>query len=162
MKNNLLRSLAMLMAVCLVVVSTPVMPARAAATVFVETIPVNDSFELPNCTGGLVTGQETGFIREQVTLNSSGGGELHINAAVRLSGSDNNGVNYVGSISESVTEHVAAGETVTEEATIQLVAQGSHAQSLYVHILVHATLNADGSITSNFETISDPCGAFGS
>ena len=153
MKNALLRALTLFVVVCMIVVSTPQMPAyAAAATPINATIPISQGGETSDCAGGSISFLLTGnvIIRGSVNDNVV---NIKEGVAVTITGVNQDGVKYVGSETATINEHLAAGETVTENVNVHLNGQGS-APNVTAKLLLHITVNANGSVTADVENVS--------
>ena len=151
------RSLTPILAVA--VLALALLPLRAlAANLLNTTVPISFSV-FDSCTSETlaVSGTEHETINE--TFPSSGGVHLdiHLNIQATATGLIS-GNSYVVNATANLTANVNPGGTftVTEPISIELVSKGS-APNQKIKVLLHITINPDGTTTSFIDTFSVDC-----
>jgi hypothetical protein len=80
----------------------------------------------------------------------------HVN--LHITGTATSGTAYVGNQEASLIENLNSGgtDTITEPLSFEVISQGSAPNFLF-HLLLHETINPDGTVTSFIDTFTTEC-----
>ena len=152
------------------VVSVASMFVLAGTAAADTTVDRHDPFAVTlfnGCTGEYVLFQ--GFVHSKYTLGVSESGMIHGSDESNVESAQGvtlTGVRYV--LIESSTDHKnfdmtdLAPVSITQESTLHFVRQGEDptfplGDDFYVHLSNHVTVNANGEVTSEFDTGEPEC-----
>ncbi len=132
---------------------------QATTTTTNEEVPVSSSVVNP-CNGDVVNYQGTLHVTNTLTTDSSGGFHLKTHTNFQdVSGTGvPSGLNYrvVTTRNETVNDSDSAQFETTVIQTIKAVSQTS-APNLFIHIVMHITVNANGQTTSTVTEVTAEC-----
>jgi len=132
---------------------------QATTTTTNEELPISSSV-VNTCNGDTVTFQGTIHVTHTLTVDSSGGVHLKTHSNYQdVSGTGTpSGLNYriVTTINETVNDSDTAQFETTVVQTIKAVSQGS-APNLFIHVVMHVTVNANGETTSTVTEVTAEC-----
>ena len=83
---------------------------------------------------------------------------LVMNDNIHVSGTGDQGSSYVGGATDQLTFNGRVGVEQTSVSSFTMISKGS-APNFYMHVLVHFTLNADGTLTANIFSVTASCRA---
>jgi hypothetical protein len=131
--------------------------ANASAGAGQVNFPINGAIVNP-CNGETFTytGSFHGIFNALVDDN--GLVHLVINDNIHVSGTGDQGSSYVGSETDQDVFNGRAGVEQTIATSFKMISKGS-APNFYMHILVHMTVNEDGTLTANIYTVTASCRA---
>jgi len=131
--------------------------AHARAGAGQVNFPINGAIINP-CNGETFT--YTGSFHGIFNAVVDDGGIVHlvINDNIHVSGTGDEGSSYVGSETDQSIFNGRAGVEQTNATSFKMISKGS-APNFYMHVLVHFTVNADGTLTANIYTVSASCRA---
>ena len=146
-----------LAALALTVALALVRPASAAAGVihFQSYLPVIAPVSNP-CTGGafLLTGVD--HLTFELTLFDDGSFHSVSHQDAQLTGTDNQGNSYIGNLTDTSVFAGHAGVEVTRPFTLPIIGNGA-APNFTVHVTLHVTVNANGTVTAQVSEITTTC-----
>ncbi len=121
-----------------------------------QDVPFSGTVQNP-CNGENVTFSGTEHDDSHVVMDKAGGAhvQLHINLQ-DVSGVGDQGNNYQIPLTENIEQNVTVGQETTAEAHLGIISQGS-APNFEERILIHMTVNPDGTVTSSKDVISTTC-----
>lgn len=132
---------------------------QATTTTTNEDIPISGTVA-NNCNGDTVAYQGTLHVTNTLTTDSSGGFHLKTHTNFQdVSGTGvPSGLNYrvVTTRNETVNDSDSAQFETTVIQTIKAVSQTS-APNLFIHIVMHVTVNANGQTTSTVTEVTAEC-----
>ena len=133
--------------------------AQTTATTTSENIPFTDTRPNP-CNGDLVTFQGTMHVTNTVTTDSGGGSHLktHVNYQDVSGTGVPSGLNYrvMTTVNDTLNDNDAGQFETTVIQTVKLISQGS-APNLFLRIVFHITINANGQTTSTVSETRIEC-----
>ena len=132
---------------------------QATTTTTNEELPISSSIA-NTCNGDTVTFQGTVHVVNTVTVDSSGGFHLKTHSNYQdVSGTGTpSGVNYriVTTTNETINDNDGPQFEMTVVQTVKAVSQGS-APNLFLHVVMHVTINANGETTSTVDEVTAEC-----
>ena len=132
---------------------------QATTTTTNEELPISGTVA-NNCNGDTVAYQGTVHVTNTLTTDSSGGVHLKTHSNFQdVSGVGvPSGLSYrvVTTRNETVNDSDSAQFETTVIQTIKAISQGS-APNLFIHIVMHVTVNANGQTTSTVQETSIEC-----
>ena len=132
---------------------------QATTTTTNEELPISSSIT-NTCNGDTVAFQGTVHVVNTLTTDASGGYHLKTSSNYQdVSGTGTpSGLNYriVTTRNDTVNDSDSAQFETTVVQTILAVSQGS-APNLFVHIVLHVTVNANGQTTSTVTQVTAEC-----
>lgn len=93
-----------------------------------------------------------------MTVDDAGGFHLVINDNIHVSGTGDQGSSYEGGETDQNIFNGRVGVEQTSVTSFTMISKGS-APNFYINILMHFTVNADGTLTANIITITASCRA---
>jgi TRAP-type uncharacterized transport system substrate-binding protein len=132
---------------------------QATTTTTNEELPISGSV-LNICNGDTVTYQGTVHVVNTVTNDASGGFHLktHSNYQDVTGTGSPSGLTYRvrTTINETVNDNDGPQFETTVIQTVKLISQGS-APNLFLHVVMHVTINANGQTTSTVNEVTAAC-----
>jgi len=114
-----------------------------------EAIPV-----LPGGSSFLLTGVD--HITFELTLFNDGSFHSLSNQNALLTGTDDQGNTYVGNLLQNTVFDGQVGQELTHTLTFPMVSKGA-APNFDVHVTLHFTVNANGTVTSQVADVNATC-----
>jgi hypothetical protein len=135
--------------------SPPAM-AQASSITIVETVPFADLFTGP-CVGEAVALEGRTHIVTHLTFDANGGfhSSIHINTHAAGVGLDS-GKRYHSSSVSSDVSNLQGAQVFSTSLTLKVVGPGQ-GNNFTVTLLVHTTINANGTVTSEVNKFSESC-----
>jgi predicted small secreted protein len=120
-------------------------------------LPINGAIINP-CNGETFTFTGSFHGVFNVTIDDAGGFHLVMNDNIHVSGTGDQGSSYEGGETDQYILNGRVGVEQTIVTSFTMISKGS-APNFYQHILIHFTVNADGTLTANISTVTASCRA---
>ena len=131
--------------------------ANASAGAGQVNFPINGAIVNP-CNGETFTYTGSFHGVFNAVVNDAGSFHMVFNDNIRVSGTGDQGSSYVGSETDQSIFNGRVGVEQTFVSSLTMISKGS-APNFFQHILIRFTVNADGNLTANINSVTASCRA---